>query len=48
MSDNVYWVVEVAIKAGEFDNLKDLMDEMVESTAREADTLIYEWTISRG
>ncbi len=47
MSDNVYWVLEVAIKAGEFDNFKELMGEMVEATqANEANTLNYEWTIS--
>ncbi len=47
VSDNVYWVLEVAIKAGEFDNFKELMGEMVEATqANEANTLNYQWAIS--
>jgi quinol monooxygenase YgiN len=47
MSENVYWLLEVAIKPGEFDNFKALMEEMVEATqANEPNTLNYEWTIS--
>ncbi len=47
MSDNVYWVLELAIKPGELDNFKALMKEMVEATqANEPHTLNYEWTIS--
>ena len=47
MSDNVYWLLEVTIKIGEFDNFKTLMKEMVEATqANEPNTLNYEWTIS--
>jgi len=32
MSDNVYGVLELAIKPGELDNFKRLMTEMVEAT----------------
>ena len=48
MSNNVYWVLELAIKPGELDNLKALMKEMVEATqAKEPNTLNYEWSISK-
>jgi quinol monooxygenase YgiN len=47
MSNNVYWVLELAIKPGELDNFKGLMAEMVEATqTNEPNTLNYEWTIS--
>jgi quinol monooxygenase YgiN len=47
MSDNVYWLLELAIKPGEFDNFEALMKEMVEATqANEPNTLNYEWSIS--
>ena len=47
MNDNVYWLLEVTIKAGELDNFKALMKEMVEATqANEPNTLNYEWTIT--
>lgn len=47
MSDNVYWMLELAIRPGELENFKKLMDEMIASTEEnEPDTLNYEWTIS--
>ena len=47
MSNDVYWVLELNIKPGELDNMKALMNEMVEATqANEPDTLNYEWFIS--
>ncbi len=47
MSEQVYFVVELAIKPGELDNFKGLTKEMVEATqANEPDTLNYEWTIN--
>ncbi len=47
MTNNVYWLLEVVIKPGEFDNFKALMKEMVEATqANEPNTLNYEWTIT--
>jgi quinol monooxygenase YgiN len=47
MNNNVYWIVELAIKDGELDNFRSLMFEMVDATqANEPDTLNYEWTIS--
>ncbi len=47
MSETVQWVLEVAIKQGELDNFKALMNEMVEATqANEPNTTMYEWFIS--
>jgi quinol monooxygenase YgiN len=47
MSDNVYFLAEVTIKQGEFDNFKALVEEMVETThANEPNTLNYEWSIT--
>jgi quinol monooxygenase YgiN len=43
----VSWVVQCAVKDGQLDAFKELMDEMVESTRdEEAGTLNYEWFIS--
>jgi quinol monooxygenase YgiN len=47
MNETVQWVLEVAIKQGELDNFKALMNEMVEATqANEPNTTNYEWFIS--
>jgi len=47
MAENVYWVFELAINPGRFEDLKALMAAMVEATQKnEAGTLNYEWTIS--
>jgi quinol monooxygenase YgiN len=48
MSNHVYWVLELAIKPGELNNFKALMNEMVKATqANEPNTLNYEWLISK-
>ncbi len=47
MNNNVYWVLDTAVREGKFDELKALMKEMVDATrANEPGTLNYEWTIS--
>lgn len=47
MSDHIFWLLELAIKPGELDNLKTLMNEMVAATqANEPNTINYEWFIS--
>ena len=47
MSDNVFWILEANINAGQLDNLKALMTEMVEATKRdEPGALNYEWFIA--
>ncbi len=44
MNDTVSWVLEMAIKPGELDNFKALMEEMVEDVqATQPDTTHYEW-----
>lgn len=46
MSENVSWLLELAVKPGELDTFRALMHEMVESTQAEPGTLSYEWSIS--
>ena len=47
MSDNIFWVLEVAIKQDELGNFKALMKEMVNATkANEPNAINYEWFIS--
>ena len=43
MSDVISWVVEQSIKPGQLDNFKSLLDELVQSTSNEPNTLAYEW-----
>ena len=47
MNENVFWILEANINAGQLDNLKALMGEMVEGTKRdEPGALNYEWFIA--
>ncbi|HVC87816.1 MAG TPA: antibiotic biosynthesis monooxygenase [Gaiellaceae bacterium] len=46
MDDQVSWVLELAIKPGELENFRALMDEMVDSTRAEPGALGYEWFVS--
>ena len=47
MKNNIYWILEVTIKQGEFNNFKALMKEQIETTqANEPGTLNYEWSIT--
>ena len=46
MGEQVSWVVELAVKPGELENFRALMDEMVESTRGEPGALSYEWFVS--
>ena len=39
-------LIEVAVKPGQLDNFRKLMDEMVESTQAEPETLSYDWFVS--
>lgn len=46
MSNSVSWLLEVAIKDGQFDSFKSLVTEMVEATkSNEPGALNYEWFI---
>jgi quinol monooxygenase YgiN len=47
MTENVYWVIEVDIKPGRFEEFKTLAATVVEATQKnEVGTLNYEWAIS--
>jgi quinol monooxygenase YgiN len=46
MNDHVSWLLELAVKPGELDNFKTLVNEMTESTEAEPGTLMYEWSIN--
>ena len=47
MTGQVYWILEVAIRPGQADAFRALMEEMVAATRdNEPDTLAYDWTIS--
>jgi quinol monooxygenase YgiN len=42
----VSWIIELAVKPGELDTFKTLMEEMVAGTNTEPTSLNYEWHIS--
>jgi quinol monooxygenase YgiN len=47
MSETVYWLLSVTVNPGRFEDLKNLMTEMVEATRKnETGALNYEWAIS--
>jgi len=47
MSENVYWVFELAVNPGRLEDLKTLSAEMIDATQRnDQGTLNYEWAIS--
>lgn len=46
MEQHVSWVLELAVKDGQLDTFKALMEEMVAGTSEETQTLAYEWYIS--
>jgi quinol monooxygenase YgiN len=46
MEDQVSWVIELAVKPGELEAFKALMEEMVAGTSLEPTSLGYEWFIS--
>jgi quinol monooxygenase YgiN len=47
LNENVFWIFELTLKEGQFDNLRTLMEELVNATKEnEPDTMVYEWTIS--
>jgi quinol monooxygenase YgiN len=47
MTDQVYWVLNLEVREGKFDELTVLMKEMSDATkANEPGTLNYEWTVS--
>jgi len=46
MTDQVSWLLELAVKPGELDNAKAVLAEMVESAREEHGALIYQWSVS--
>ena len=46
MQGQVSWILETTVKPGQLDTFKALMDEMVDGTSSESQTLNYEWYIS--
>ena len=46
MNDTVSWIVTLAVKPGELDALRALMEEMVAHHQTKPGTLIYEWFVS--
>jgi autoinducer 2-degrading protein len=46
VDDQLSWVLQCAVKDGQLDAFKELMDEMVAGTSDEAGALTYEWFIS--
>ena len=46
MEGQVSWILEGAVKPGQLDTFKTLMEEMVEGTSKEPSTRNYEWYIS--
>lgn len=45
MSEAVSWLLELAVKPGQLESLRELVEEMVESTRGEPGTLSYEWFV---
>ncbi|MAZ02314.1 MAG: antibiotic biosynthesis monooxygenase [Sneathiella sp.] len=47
MTGHVYWIFQLEIKPGEYENFEALMTEMVDATkADEPGALNYEWSVS--
>jgi quinol monooxygenase YgiN len=46
MGGEVSWVVELAVKAGQLEAFRALMEEMVASTRQEQGALAYQWFVS--
>lgn len=46
MEDQVSWVIELAVKPGELEAFRALMEEMVAGTSLQPSALGYEWFIS--
>lgn len=46
MSRTVSWKLQLAVRDGQLDTFRSLMEEMVESTRSESGTQIYEWFLS--
>jgi quinol monooxygenase YgiN len=46
MGEQVSWLLELAVKPGKLDELRAVVDDMVESTKAEPGALSYEWFVT--
>lgn len=46
MSNHISWNLQLAVRDGQLEAVKPLMEEMVASTRKEMGTLVYEWFLS--
>jgi len=47
MNENVYWMLELAVQPGRLNDLRNVMQDMVDAAStNEPGTLNYEWNIS--
>jgi len=46
MNENVYWVIELAVNPGRFEDLKTLIAELLEANRKEVGFLTCEFAIS--
>jgi quinol monooxygenase YgiN len=46
MTENIYFVIELAVNPGRFEDLKTLMAELVEANRNEVGMLTQEWAVS--
>jgi quinol monooxygenase YgiN len=46
MSEHVFWILEMNIKDGAYDDLQALMAEMIAATRQEPGCINYEWFIN--
>ncbi len=46
MPNTVSWNLQLSVREGRLDDVRNLMNEMVVSTLQEPGTLIYEWFLS--
>jgi quinol monooxygenase YgiN len=46
MNDHVAWILEVAVKPGQMESFRTLMEDMVSTTRTEPGVLNYEWFAS--
>lgn len=46
MTNEVHWVVNMAVKPGKIEQFKGVMTDMIASTEKESGALAYEWHLS--
>lgn len=46
MSNEIHWLLEVAIHPGQLENFRAVARDLIASTQKEPDTLSYEWNLT--